>query len=95
MDINVLSLIVGILGSVITIASLAYAVYSTRKLSKGIKIGPLNSIRKLIDRMEAEKHKHPLDSSQWSAIDNAQDQMEGIHSNLRSMFNISDNEGKS
>lgn len=90
MDINVLSLLVGILGSLVTIISLGYTVYSTRKLSMGIKIGPLRSIRKLINRMEAEKGKHQIDSSQWCAMDNAQDQLEGVYSTLQSMFNISE-----
>jgi len=90
MDINVLSLWVGILGSVVTIGSLGYAIYSTRQFSKGVRIGPLQSIRNLIDRMEEEKKKHQRDSPQWQTMHHTQGDLDALFKNLQSMFNIPD-----
>jgi hypothetical protein len=90
MDINVLSLWVGILGFIVTISSLGYSVYATRQFSKGVRIGPLRSIRSLINRMEEEKKKHNGDSQQWQTMHLTQGDLDALFKNLQSMFNISD-----
>lgn len=90
MDINVLSLWVGILGFIVTISSLGNSVYVTRQFSKRVKIGPLQSIRSLISRMAEEKKKHNEDSPQWQAMHHTQGDLDVLFKNLQSMFNIPD-----
>lgn len=90
MDINVLSLWIGILGFIVTIGSLGYSVYATRQFSKGVRIGPLRSIRSLISRMHEEKMKHNGDSPQWQVMHHTQGDLEALFKNLQSMFNIPD-----
>jgi len=83
--INILSLVLGIV-------SLGYAFYSTHQLTKGMKIGALQHIRFLINRMEEEKGKQPPDSTQWRAMHHTQQDLESLFNNLQKMFSIPDNQ---
>jgi len=81
--ITVLSLVVGILG-------VGIAIYSTRQFTKGVKIGSLQYIRTLINRMEEEKHKHQEDSPQWTAMHHTQQDLDALFKSLQKMFNVPD-----
>jgi hypothetical protein len=83
--INILSLVIGILG-------LSYAIYSTRQLTKGMKIGALQHIRTLINRMEEEKGKQPPDSTQYQAMHHTQQELDTLFKTLQKMFNVPDSE---
>jgi hypothetical protein len=83
--ITVLSLVVGILG-------FGYAIYSTLQFTKGVKIGSLQYIRTLINRMEEDKGKQPKDSPQWMAMHHTQQDLDALFKSLQKMFNVSDKE---
>lgn len=78
---NIISLIIGILG-------LCYAFYTSILFSSGVKIGALRSIRTLINRMEEDKSMVPKDSSEWLTMHHTQQNLEDLHKNLQSMFNV-------
>lgn len=77
-----------ILSILLGIASFGYAIYTTKQLTKGVKMTALIKIRSLIDRMEEEKHKHQKDSIQWSAMHHTQQDLEALFEGLQTTFNI-------
>jgi hypothetical protein len=81
--INILSLVAGVLG-------LCYAIYNTRQFAKGVKISSLRSIRTLINRMEAEKHKLQEDSPERTVMDLTQQDLDTLFKNLQKMFDLPD-----
>jgi hypothetical protein len=81
---------VGIGGLLLGIASLAYAVHSTRQLTKGVKIGALRHLRTLINRMEEEKRKHPQTSEAWLTMHHSQQELDATFKSLQAMFDIAD-----
>jgi Tfp pilus assembly protein PilV len=90
--ITVLGLIVGILGAIFGIIGVGLAVYSTRQFTKGVKIGSLQYIRTLINRMEEEKGKQPMDSPQWTAMHHTQQDLDALFKSLQTMFDVPDKE---
>ena len=87
MDINLALTAVGLL---LTVVGLALTVYSNRQLTKGIKIGALQHIRTLINRMEEEKRKCQENSMPWSAMHHTQQELDATFKSLQAMFQISD-----
>lgn len=78
------------LGLVIGIIGLAYAIYTNRLFSNGIKFGSLQYIRTLINRMEEEKKSHQKDTTQWRAMHHTQQDLETLFKTLQAMFSITD-----
>lgn len=90
--IGILGLAIGILSLVISILSLVYSHYINRQLTKGMKIGALQHIRTLINRMEEEKGKYPSGSTQYQAMHHTQQELDTLFKTLQKMFNVPDSE---
>lgn len=88
--VTILSLVIGILGLLATIWGLAAAVRSNRLLTKGMKIGALRQIRTAINRLEAEKKKHPSSSPQYSVMNHTQEDLEDVFKNIQTTFRVSE-----
>jgi len=80
------------LGFIIGVIGLVYAYLTNRQFSKGIKIGSLQHIRILINRMEEDKSEHQKDSPQWKTMHHTQQDLESLFKTLQSMFGITDSE---
>lgn len=91
-DINQAGLIVGVLGLITGALSLIYAIYTTQQFTKGVKIGALLQIRALINLMDAEKRKRPLDPKRAeAAMDFTQRQLdEVLFRSLQKIFKVAD-----
>lgn len=82
--------IAGILGTVLGILGIFYAIDNNRQLTRSVKIISLRRIRTLINRMEEEKSKHSSDSPQRNAMHHTQQELDALFKDLQTMFNIPD-----
>jgi hypothetical protein len=88
--VGILGLIATILGLIATMVGLGCAIYSSRQLTKSTKIGALRQIRTAINRLAAEKKRHPSDSLQYSVMDHTQEDLEDVFENIRATFGVPD-----
>ena len=52
MDINIYSFIMGVLGFIASTLGIGYAIWNTRRFTKGVNYSSLLSIRSLLNRIE-------------------------------------------
>jgi hypothetical protein len=75
------------LSDALAIVGLAYAIYTTWVIWRGVQSGALKSMRSIIDMLEEDKKTHPINSPAWLTMHHAQRNLEIVFSILNKMFN--------